>query len=122
MRIFKGKLDVDILKKAVDLEITYAQDVLPRGILGLNSEMFVDYMQFVANRRLENMGMEFRYDSDHNPFPWLAEVIDTGAMTNFFERKVESQRSQKSPLAFVWGWESELGSSCTKNIQETHRF
>ena len=58
----------DVLKQAVELEIQYAQDVLPRGILGLNSSMFVEYMQFIANRRLENLNMNFRYDSDNNPF------------------------------------------------------
>ena len=47
----------DVLKQAVELEIQYAQDVLPRGILGLNSSMFVEYMQFIANRRLENLNM-----------------------------------------------------------------
>ena len=76
------------LKEAVDLEIKYAEDVLPTGILGLNSDMFVDYMQFIANRRLESLNMEFRYDSDSNPFPWLSEVIDLDKQKNFFESKV----------------------------------
>ena len=83
----------DIMQKAVDLEIKYAQDVLPRGILGLNSSMFVDYMQYIGNRRLEGIGIDFRFDSDQNPFPWLSEVVDTGAMTNFFERKVKDYQN-----------------------------
>ena len=78
----------DIMKKAVELEIKYAQDVLPRGILGLNSTMFVDYMQFIANRRLEALDMEFRYESDTNPFPWLSEVIALKKQKNFFETRV----------------------------------
>ena len=78
----------DIMKKAVELEIKYAQDVLPRGILGLNSTMFVDYMQFIANRRLEALDMEFRYESDTNPFPWLSEIIDLKKQKNFFETRV----------------------------------
>ena len=78
----------EVLKNAVDLEIQYAQDVLPRGILGLNSSMFVEYMQFIANRRLENLNMKFRYDSDNNPFPWLSEVIDIRKQKNFFETRV----------------------------------
>jgi ribonucleoside-diphosphate reductase beta chain len=77
-----------VLKQAVDLEIAYAKDVLPRGILGLNSEMFVEYMQFIANRRLENLNMNFRYDSDTNPFPWLSEIIDIRKQKNFFETRV----------------------------------
>ena len=81
------------IKKAVELEIQYAHDVLPRGILGLNAEMFVDYMQYIGNRRLEAIGIDFRFDSDQNPFPWLSEVVDTEAMTNFFERKVKDYQS-----------------------------
>tara|TARA_R100000808_G_C2152471_1_gene161943 strand:+ start:4501 stop:5511 length:1011 start_codon:yes stop_codon:yes gene_type:complete len=84
---------VDHIKKAVQLEIQYAHDVLPRGILGLNAEMFIDYMHYIGNRRLEGIGIEHRFENDHNPFPWLAEVIDTGAMTNFFERKVKDYQN-----------------------------
>ena len=79
--------------KAVELEVKYAHDVLPRGILGLNADMFVDYMQYIGNRRLEGIGIDFRFDSDQNPFPWLSEIVDTGAMTNFFERKVKNYQS-----------------------------
>ena len=81
------------INKAVELEIDYAKDVLPRGILGLNSEMFIDYMRYIGNRRLEGIGIDYRFDSDHNPFPWLSEVVDTGAMTNFFERKVKDYQN-----------------------------
>jgi len=81
------------IKKAVELEVQYANDVLPRGILGLNADMFVDYMQYIGNRRLEGIGIDFRFDSDQNPFPWLSEVVDTGAMTNFFERKVKDYQN-----------------------------
>lgn len=84
---------IENIKKAVDLEIQYAHDVLPRGILGLNADMFVDYMQYIGNRRLEGIGIDYRFDSDNNPFPWLAEVVDTGAMTNFFERKVKDYQN-----------------------------
>ena len=70
------------------LEIKYAEHVLPRGILGLNSSMFVNYMQFIANRRLEALNMEFRYESDSNPFPWLSEIIDLKKQKNFFETRV----------------------------------
>lgn len=87
---------IDHVKKAVELEVAYAHDVLPRGILGLNAEMFVDYMQYIGNRRLEGVGIDFRFDSDTNPFPWLSEVIDTQPMTNFFERKVKDYQSSGS--------------------------
>ena len=86
----------DIMKKAVELEIKYAEDVLPRGILGLNSTMFVSYMQFIANRRLEALGMEFRYESDANPFPWLSEIIDLKKQKNFFETRVIDYQDQSA--------------------------
>lgn len=89
--VWTSELDeelTDYLKSAVELEITYAKDVLPTGILGLNADMFVDYMQHIANRRLEGLGMKFRYEKDTNPFPWLSEVIDLSKQKNFFETKV----------------------------------
>ena len=70
--------------------------MLPRGILGLNADMFIDYMQFIGNRRLEGIGIDFRFESDENPFPWLSEVVDTRVMTNFFERKVKDYQQSGS--------------------------
>lgn len=76
------------LEKAVELEIGYAKDVLPKGILGLNSSMFVDYMKYIANRRLVNLNMEPIYGNCNNPFSWLSETIDLNKMKNFFETVV----------------------------------
>jgi len=89
--VWTAELDEELtgyLMQAVELEIAYAKDVLPVGILGLNSDMFIDYMQFIANRRLSSLGMSFRYDNDTNPFPWLSETIDLDKQKNFFESKV----------------------------------
>ncbi len=80
---------VEHIKTAVDLEVAYAHDVLPRGVLGLNAEMFIDYMRYIGNRRLESIDVDFRFESDKNPFPWLNEIVDIRVMTNFFERKVK---------------------------------
>jgi ribonucleoside-diphosphate reductase beta chain len=84
---------IEYIKRAVDLEVAYAHDVLPRGILGINAEMFIDYMRYIGNRRLEGIGIDYRFDSDSNPFPWLSELVDTQPMTNFFERKVKDYQS-----------------------------
>ena len=84
---------VDYLKEAVELEISYAKDVLPTGILGLNSDMFINYMHHIANRRLDSLGMKFRYENDINPFPWLSETIDLQKQKNFFESKVTEYQS-----------------------------
>ena len=87
---------VEHIKKAVELEIAYAHDVLPTGILGLNAEMFIDYMHYIGNRRLESIGLDYRFPSDKNPFPWLGEVVDVQAMGNFFERRVREYQQSGS--------------------------
>jgi ribonucleoside-diphosphate reductase beta chain len=79
---------VNHLKSAVELEIAYAKDVLPRGILGLNADMFIDYMQYIANRRFKGLGMDPVYSNKRNPFTWMSEVIDLQKQKNFFESKV----------------------------------
>ena len=81
---------IEHMKKTVQLEIEYAKDVLPTGILGLNADMFVDYMHYIGNRRLEAIGLDYRFPSDQNPFPWLSEVVDTQAMTNFLREGLGS--------------------------------
>ena len=87
---------IEHIKKAVELEIDYARDVLPTGILGLNSEMFIDYMHYIGNRRLESIGLDYRFPGDKNPFPWLGEVVDVQAMGNFFERRVREYQHSGS--------------------------
>jgi ribonucleoside-diphosphate reductase beta chain len=78
---------VEKVKEAVNLEIKYAQFCLPKGVLGLRSEMFIDYVQYLADRRLEFIGLEKIYGST-NPFPWLSEMVDLTTETNFFEGRV----------------------------------
>ena len=87
---------VDHIKKAVELEVQYAKDVLPNGILGLNSDMFIEYMGHIGNRRLEGIGLDYRFENCNNPFPWLSEIVDQGAMPNFFERKVKDYQSSSA--------------------------
>lgn len=78
---------VDRVKHAVELEIRYAEDALPRGILGLNGDLFRDYVQHIADRRLERIGLEKQYGSP-NPFPWMSETMDLSKEKNFFETRV----------------------------------
>lgn len=89
---FKHELE-NYLVKAVELEIAYSQETLPIGILGLNSSMFIDYCQWIGNRRLESIGLDYRFKSDKNPFPWLGEQADTTSMSAFFERKERSYQN-----------------------------
>jgi ribonucleoside-diphosphate reductase beta chain len=78
---------VTMIERAVELEIAYAQDCLPKGILGLNAESFREYVQHIADRRLERIGLEPKYGA-RNPFPWMSETIDLGKEKNFFETRV----------------------------------
>ena len=89
---------IGIMQKAVHLEIAYTKDALPRGILGLNADMFMDYMQFIGNRRLESIGISYRFPSDKNPFPWLSESVDMQSMGAFFERHERNYQSAGSVI------------------------
>jgi ribonucleoside-diphosphate reductase beta chain len=76
-----------MINKAVDLEILYAQDTMPTGILGLNAALFRDYVQYIADRRFERLHMPPQYGSK-NPFPWMSEQMDLSKEQNFFEKRV----------------------------------
>jgi ribonucleoside-diphosphate reductase beta chain len=82
------KETIEHIKQAMELEIEYAKDVLPSGILGLNSDMFIEYMSFIANRRLKNLGLESPFENAENPFSWMSEIIDLEKCKNFFETRV----------------------------------
>lgn len=77
----------ELIQQAVELEINYAEDCLPRGILGLRADMFRDYVQHVADRRCERIGLKPIYGSK-NPFPWMSETMDLLKEKNFFETRV----------------------------------
>ncbi|MDD2807914.1 MAG: ribonucleotide-diphosphate reductase subunit beta [Patescibacteria group bacterium] len=77
----------DNIVKGVDLEDEYAKDCLPRGILGLRSDIIRKYLEYIADRRLERIGLDKVYGSE-NPFPWLSEIIDLRKEKNFFETRV----------------------------------
>ncbi len=91
---FQDKI-VEKIKLAVELEVQYAQDCLPRGILGLTAPMFRDYVQYIADRRLERIGLKALYRSK-NPFPWMSETIDLGKEKNFFETRVTEYQSSSN--------------------------
>ena len=82
------KETIEQIETAIELEIAYARDVLPNGILGLNSDMFIDYVQYIANRRLENLDIPSPFGDTQNPFPWMSEIIDLEKCKNFFETRV----------------------------------
>jgi ribonucleoside-diphosphate reductase beta chain len=84
---FRKELD-GLFRKGVELEYAYAEDTMPRGVLGLNAPMFKEYLRFVANRRAQQIGLDVLYPGATNPFPWMSELIDLKKEKNFFETRV----------------------------------
>ncbi|OGA04592.1 MAG: ribonucleotide-diphosphate reductase subunit beta [Betaproteobacteria bacterium RIFCSPLOWO2_02_FULL_62_17] len=78
----------ELVKQAVELEYRYAEDTMPRGVLGLNAPMFKEYLRFIANRRCQQIGVELLYPGANNPFPWMSEMTDLKKERNFFETRV----------------------------------
>jgi ribonucleoside-diphosphate reductase beta chain len=70
------------------LEVAYARDTMPRGVLGMNANMMEEYLQFIANRRLAQIGLAEQYPGVKNPFPWMSEIMDLKKEKNFFETRV----------------------------------
>ncbi|MDG0996171.1 MAG: ribonucleotide-diphosphate reductase subunit beta [Gammaproteobacteria bacterium] len=79
---------ITLIMDAVALETQYAKDTMPRGILGLNANMFAEYLQYIANRRCSQIGIEPQYEGASNPFPWMSELLDLKKEKNFFETRV----------------------------------
>jgi len=78
----------ELFGRAVELEYRYAEDTMPRGVLGLNAPMFKEYLRFIANRRCQQIGLDALYPGAANPFPWMSEMIDLKKERNFFETRV----------------------------------
>jgi ribonucleoside-diphosphate reductase beta chain len=77
-----------LFHKAVELEYAYAEDTMPRGVLGLNAAMFKGYLRYVANRRAQQIGLDPLFPNEENPFPWMSEMVDLKKERNFFETRV----------------------------------
>lgn len=69
---------------AVEMEEAYNRDLLPNGILGLNSDYINQYVKYLADRRLEELGFDAHYKVS-NPAKWMAGANDTLQLVNFFE-------------------------------------
>jgi ribonucleoside-diphosphate reductase beta chain len=89
---FKAEIKA-LFMKAVELEYRYAEDTMPRGVLGLNASMFKGYLRYIANRRATQIGLEALFPNEENPFPWMSEMIDLKKERNFFETRVIEYQS-----------------------------
>ena len=86
---------IDLIKKAVELECTYAHDACPQGLLGINAQQFSEYVEHIADRRLARIGLPEQYHKD-NPFPWLSQATDLNKEKNFFETRVTEYQTAGS--------------------------
>ncbi len=73
-----------IVIEGVDLETQYNKDLFPNGILGLNADYVNQYVQYVADRRLEELGLSKHYNAT-NPAKWMSTATDVFELVNFFE-------------------------------------
>ncbi len=89
---FKAEIKA-LFEKAVELEYRYAEDTMPRGVLGPNASMFKGYLRYIANRRATQIGLEELFPNEENPFPWMSEMIDLKKERNFFETRVIEYQS-----------------------------
>lgn len=89
---FKAEIKA-LFTKAVELEYRYAEDTMPRGVLGMNASMFKGYLRYIANRRATQIGLEALFPNEENPFPWMSEMIDLKKERNFFETRVIEYQS-----------------------------
>jgi ribonucleoside-diphosphate reductase beta chain len=78
----------EMILQGTQLEIEYAEDTMPNGILGMSSESMTEYLKFIANRRLTQIGLEEAFPKASNPFPWMSEIMDLRKEKNFFETRV----------------------------------
>lgn len=83
---FQKKI-TDYVTEAAELEYTYAREVFPKGIFGMNAAGFKQYIEHIADRRLERVGLPTQFNVE-NPFPWMSEAVDLSKEKNFFETRV----------------------------------
>ncbi|MDY7093061.1 MAG: ribonucleotide-diphosphate reductase subunit beta [Acidobacteriota bacterium] len=86
---------VDLITQSVALEQRYAFDACPNGLLGINAEQFGEYVEYIADRRLERIGLPRVYGR-HNPLPWMSQSTDLSKEKNFFETRVTEYQSGAS--------------------------
>lgn len=80
------ELVTKLIADAVEIEKEFVSDAIPVNLIGMNSELMCDYIEFVADRLLSALGCDRIYNAE-NPFPWM-ELISLQGKTNFFEKRV----------------------------------
>ena len=86
---------VDLIFQAVELEKKYALDACPDGLLGINAQQFCAYVEYIADRRLERLGIAKMFGTE-NPLPWMSQATDLNKEKNFFETRVTEYQAAGS--------------------------
>lgn len=82
---------VQMLEDAIDCEMTFAEDLVSNGIAGLSLNDMRQYLEFIADQRLESLSIPARYNTK-NPFGFM-ELQDMQELANFFERRVSAYQT-----------------------------
>jgi ribonucleoside-diphosphate reductase beta chain len=89
-----------LMKEGIALEKAFIRDCLPENSIGLSCDEFCRYIDYIADRRLEGVGLKTLNGDLQTPLPWLAELMDIRIEQNFFEGKVtDYQKSGALQLA-----------------------
>jgi len=78
---------LDLIQQAVELEKAYALKACPEGIVGIHPNQFCAYVEYIADRRLERLGLPKLYKTE-NPLLWMSQSTDLPKEKNFFETRV----------------------------------
>ena len=84
---------IKLVRKGVELETQYAYDTMPKPILGINASLYEEFIKFIANRRLAQIGLSEQYPGATNPFEWMSEIMDLKKEKNFFETRVTEYKT-----------------------------
>lgn len=74
-----------MIMEGLALEVEFARDTMPEGILGMNAALMEQYLKFIANRRCIQINLPQPYPNVENPFPWMSEIMDLRKEKNFFD-------------------------------------
>jgi ribonucleoside-diphosphate reductase beta chain len=88
---FSENIKTDIAQQifqVVELEDAFVEDCLPQDVIGLSKKDFQKYIRYIADRRLESIGIKPLFGILETPFPWMNEIMDLPKEKNFFETRV----------------------------------
>jgi ribonucleoside-diphosphate reductase beta chain len=90
---------VDTMREGISLEKEFIRDCLPVSAVGLSAQEFEQYIDYIADKRLDGCGLPLLNPGVKNPLPWLAEQMDIKRETNFFEGRVTEYKKASSLTA-----------------------